>query len=194
MAASTRLAATNGFSRASTASPRAGCSRRMQPIVAASAASVDAGVGERVGRLAAETDEDDRRAARRQVAEHGDDERAPQRQVAAQLMRVALDREAAERERRIEEEHALADPAVGDLGRRLEVDAAGLDVGDQPLPVGGRARIARRRRCAPRRSAACRCGRSSRTSSRVRASARRCRPRRRGRWRRRRRDRGPARG
>ena len=50
--------------------------------------------------------------------------------------------EAAEREGRIEEEHALPHPAVGDLRRRLEIDAAGLDVGDQPLPVRDRAGVA----------------------------------------------------
>ena len=52
----------------------------------------------RIRRLVAEANEDDRRAARREMPEHRDDERPPERQVAAQLVRIALDREAAERQ------------------------------------------------------------------------------------------------
>ncbi len=63
--------------------------------------------------------------------------------MAAKLVRVAGDRETAEGEGGIEEEGTGGDPAVGDLRRRLDGDATGLDIGDQPVPVGDRAGIGR---------------------------------------------------
>ena len=122
--------------------PRRMLAENAGDVAAAAASSVMPALGESVGRLGAEADEDHRRAAAREVTEHGNDDRPPQRQMAAQLVRVALHREAAQRERRVEEKDALPYPAVGDLRRRLEVDAVRTRCRRSAAPSRRRADVA----------------------------------------------------
>src|SRR5579883_3582750 len=83
--------------------------------------------GQNLRRLAAEADENDRRAAAGEETGDCDDEGPPERKMATSLVRIAVHGEAAEGQRRIQKKHALADPSIGDRRSRLDREGARFD-------------------------------------------------------------------
>ncbi|MNV82066.1 hypothetical protein D3C71_1757790 [compost metagenome] len=84
------------------------------------AALTNTGFSKNIGCGRAEPEKDNRLAARKQHLDHAQHQGPPERKMAARLVRVDIDAKARQRQGCVEQQHALADPAVGDHIRRLE--------------------------------------------------------------------------